>query len=73
MAITKLSKRLREERKRKGLSQQKLAIKVGISLPTLSHIEHGSVFKIDVLTLYNFSKALDLDFMELVDLVVEEN
>ena len=54
-----LGKRIKELRKRKGYTQEKLAELAGIEIPSLSNIENGKNYP-NYETLENLSKALEV-------------
>ena len=58
MGLENLGKRIREERLKKGLTQEQLAEKVDISLNFMSLIENGK--NMSVQTLINLANALDV-------------
>ena len=58
MGLENLGKRIREERLKKGLTQEQLAEKVDISLNFMSLIENGK--NMSVQTLINLADALDV-------------
>ena len=58
MGLENLGKRIREERLKKGLTQEQLAEKVDISLNFMSLIENGK--NMSVQTLVNLANALDV-------------
>ena len=53
-----IGRKIRDHRRRKGLTQAELAERVGISLSFLGHIERGTR-KLSVETLYELCKALN--------------
>ena len=57
---------LKERRKEKGLSKNKLAQYVGISQPEVTRIENGIRTIPNIVTLIYFCEVLDLDFIELL-------
>lgn len=54
-----IGKRIREERKRKGLTLNKMADMIGLSVPYLSQIENGHV-NINISSLESIGNALEL-------------
>ena len=58
MGLENLGRRIREERLKKGLTQEQLAEKVDISLNFMSLIENGK--NMSVQTLINLANALDV-------------
>tara|TARA_R110002094_G_scaffold189377_1_gene164305 strand:+ start:195 stop:761 length:567 start_codon:yes stop_codon:yes gene_type:complete len=63
---TRLAKRLKDERKSKGLSLDALAKLSGVSRSMLSQIERGESSP-TVASLWNLTKALNVDFSSLLD------
>ncbi len=63
----KVSERIRELRKTKGLTQVELAAKVGISQPTLTNIEKGQTDNIPLIVCKKLSETLGVSFNELFD------
>ena len=63
---TRLSKRLKEARKSRGLSLEALAGLSGVSKSMLSQIERGESSP-TVASLWNLTKALNVDFSGLLD------
>ena len=55
-----IGQRIQKQRKEKGLSQERLAELIGISLSFLGHIERGTRIA-SVETLARISKALEMD------------
>lgn len=55
--VAQIGQRIREERKRKGLTLQEISKQVGLSAPYLSQIENGHV-NINISSLEKISKAL---------------
>ena len=66
MEYWKIGKKIRELRKRKGLTQEELARKAGISRQTLSTLERGLLGRITVTTLIRVLHQLgyELDIKE---------
>ena len=62
MNFEKIGKLIREERKKKGLTQAELAERVGITRQTLSKMERG---KVALVTVASFLKVLDCLGLEL--------
>lgn len=60
---TRLSSFLREERDKRGLSQQEFSELSGVSLPMISYIENGK--RAGRRTLQKISKALEVDYLYL--------
>ncbi len=58
-ALSDLGARIRQARRRRGLSQAQLAERADMSLPTISRIERG-LFNSSVLTIVALAKALDV-------------
>ena len=69
--MSKISSVITQKRTKLGLSQDALAKLAGISAPQMSNIEQGKN-KPTSITLYKLSKALECDFEELYDLLLEE-
>lgn len=67
MGLENLGRRIREERLKKGLTQEQLAEKVDISLNFMSLIENGK--NMSVQTLVNLANALDVS----IDYLLNEN
>jgi len=61
-----LAKRVKECRKQKGLTQQKLAEKTGLSFNTITKIEQGIGDSPTLKTLLKLSEALEIGLDELV-------
>jgi len=61
-----LAKRVKEFRKQKGLTQQKLAEKTGLSFNTITKIEQGIGDSPTLKTLLKLSEVLEIDLDELV-------
>lgn len=61
-----LAKQLKEYRKRKGWTQQKLAEKTGLSFNTITKIEQGIGDSPNLKTLLKLSEALEIGIDELV-------
>ena len=61
-----LGKRLRELRKRKGLSQEKLSELIDVDPTTISNIENGKNYP-SMMNLENILKVLDCTFTEAFD------
>jgi len=61
-----LSKRVKEYRKRKEWTQQKLAEKTGLSFNTITKIEQGIGDSPTLKTLLKLSEALEIGLDELV-------
>jgi transcriptional regulator with XRE-family HTH domain len=59
MKYAALGRRIRTERQRNGLTQEKLAERVGISTSFLGHIERGSR-KASLETLVNIANSLEM-------------
>ena len=67
MGLENLGRRIKEERLKKGLTQEQLAEKVDISLNFMSLIENGK--NMSVQTLVNLANALDVS----IDYLLNEN
>ena len=61
-----LAKRVKECRKKKGWTQQKLAEKTGLSFNTITKIEQGIGDSPTLKTLLKLSEALEIGLDELV-------
>jgi len=61
-----LGKRVKEYRRQKGLTQQKLAEKTGLSFNTITKIEQGIGDSPTLKTLLKLSEALEIGLDELV-------
>ncbi len=68
-----LGKRIKEFRKNKGLSQQKLAEKSGLSFNTITRIEQGIGDSPTLKTLLKLSEALEIGLDELVGIKRSKN
>lgn len=64
---TRLSQRLRELRKEKGLKQSQLADKAGLHLTYVGHLELGK-YHPTVFVMWKISKALGVSMNELTDI-----
>lgn len=53
-------------RKQRGLSQNELAERAGLSYTTISHIESTAVYGLSVIAIYRIAKALDADPSQLL-------
>lgn len=62
----KFGLRLQKIRKSKGLTQEKLAEKIGVDTPHISNIERGKYF-VTAETLENIATALEIDVRDLFD------
>lgn len=60
-----LGKRIKELRRRKGLSQEELSEMANVDQRTVSHIECGNVFPSR--SLFEIASALDVELKELFD------
>lgn len=62
--------KLQDKRKAAGLSQSKLADRVGVSFRMIQHYEQGSldINKAAAETVYRLAKALGCDMVELLEL-----
>lgn len=58
-------KRLRQLRKKSGLSQEKLAEKMGMSVDQIGHLERGNATTFD--TLEKLAEKLDVEVKDLFD------
>ena len=56
-----IGRRIKEERKKKGLTQDELARKVGLSRQTLSKIESGHAALVSLVVFDRLLRALDMD------------
>ncbi|NPA39737.1 MAG: helix-turn-helix transcriptional regulator [Thermodesulfobacteria bacterium] len=56
MDFEKIGKLIKEERKKRNLTQEELAIKAGVTRQTISKMERG---KVPLVTLFSFFKVLD--------------
>jgi transcriptional regulator with XRE-family HTH domain len=65
-ACLRLGKRIRELRKKKGLSQEKLAVKAGITLRHFARLESSSPPAVAFDTLDAIARALDVPLPSLV-------
>ena len=63
----KLGKRLKEQRKKQGVTQEKLAEYVNLSVSHLSHIENGNE-KTSLQTIVNIANVLNVSLDDLLDL-----
>lgn len=70
-AIT-LGKRVREVRKDKGFTLEKLALEAGIELKQLARIEYGEV-NTSVYQIYKLSYSLDIDLKEMFEPIPKKN
>jgi len=61
-----LAKRVKEHRRQKGWTQQKLAEKTGLSFNTITKIEQGIGDSPTLKTLLKLSEALEIGLDELV-------
>ncbi len=61
-----IAKRLKELRKKTGLSQQKLAEKAGLSYNTITKIEQGAATKPTIQTMIKIADAFKISIDELV-------
>lgn len=59
MMLLELGKTIRRLRREKELTQEKMAIKAGISRPTLSRMEQGKFANVSVRALFIILDALD--------------
>ena len=67
-----LGKRLRELRKRKGISQEKLAELINVDPTTISNIENGKNYP-SMMTLENLLEVLGSSFLEAFDFEHKDN
>lgn len=65
--LLKIGFRVSYFRKIRGMSQQELADKAGISLNSVSHIESTSVIGISLITMYRLAIALDIEPKQILD------
>ena len=72
MKNTELTRRIREQRKRNGFSQEELADRAGVSLRTIQRIENGQSEPLGD-TLKRISGALNVNIDELVDWTIKED
>lgn len=70
-AIT-LGKRVREVRKDKGFTLEKLALEAGIELKQLARIEYGEV-NTSVYQIYKLSYSLNIDLKEMFEPIPKKN
>ena len=61
-----IGKRIKEFRKKKGWSQQKLAEKAGLSYNTITKIEQGAATKPTIQTMIKIADAFQISIDELV-------
>ena len=59
--VNRVIQALRDERKKKGLSQERLATMAGLSRTGVRHVESGQ-FRPTLYTMLKLAEALDLDF-----------
>ena len=67
LTVAPLSEKLREERRRAGLTQGELADKAGVGINTVLRIETGEITEPRVSTLRKLSGALGLKVRELLE------
>ena len=67
-----LGKRIRELRKRKGLSQEKLSELVNVDPTTISNIENGKNYP-SLINLENILNVLNCSFLDVFDLKQKNN
>jgi transcriptional regulator with XRE-family HTH domain len=65
--------RLREARKKAGLSQAKLAAQIGVYQPWISEMEHGGQGPITATTMIHLARALHVSVDYLLGLTDEAN
>lgn len=65
MNYCKIGQKIRKYRKAKGLSQEALAEKIGISVTHMSHIETGNT-KLSLSVFVDIAKALDVQTDDLI-------
>ncbi|OCZ50845.1 helix-turn-helix transcriptional regulator [Dehalobacter sp. TeCB1] len=53
-------------RKQRGLSQNQLAEKSGLSYTTISHLESTAVYGVSIISLYRIAQALSVDPSQLL-------
>lgn len=64
--LLKLASKISYERKKHGLSQEKLAEMAGVNMRSISMIENGTT-NAKFLTLYRIAQALHIEVCELVN------
>lgn len=64
--LLKLASKIIYERKRKNISQEKLAELANINMRSISMLENG-LTNVKFLTLYKIAEALEIEISELVD------
>lgn len=64
--LLKLASKIIYERKRKNISQEKLAELANINMRSISMLENG-LTNVKFLTLYKIAEALEVEISELVD------
>ncbi len=64
--LLKLASKISYERKKHGLSQEKLAEMAGVNMRSISMIENGTT-NAKFLTLYRIAQALNIEVCELVN------
>ncbi|MFC3927478.1 helix-turn-helix domain-containing protein [Streptococcus caprae] len=69
----KIAHRIRELRKSKGITQEKLAEKVDMDLTAFSRIERGSNTNIQVNTLDRIIQALEIDYLSFFSVSSDDN
>ncbi len=70
MQIMTIGEYIKEQRIRKGLTQEELATKIEVSVRTIQRIEKGEVDP-RTFTLQAISEALGIQYEELIDIVKE--
>ncbi len=64
--LLKLASKISYERKKRNLSQEKLAEMAGVNMRSVSMLENGTT-NVKFLTLYNIAKAFDIEVCDLVN------
>jgi transcriptional regulator with XRE-family HTH domain len=67
LTVAPLKEKLREERRRAGLTQGELADKAGVGVNTIVRIERGEITEPRVSTLRKLAGALRLEIRELLE------
>ena len=61
-----ISEKIKYYRKKSGLSQHKLAVKAGLSLTSITHLEQGVATQPTIQTIIKIADALDISIDELI-------